>query len=241
MIYALAGGLVSTAILVVWLSSLLGIVGFAIALLLALAGLIAIALVYWLRNREEHLVEEMPRIHEIRKPLTPANYSVRTNLDPPFFSFESQNYGEAKPRTRIKNVPIDRYLELQEKIDALTAGITALSDQLATAHAQIASLGQEEGEKEAATIVIREVETPVVVEAPVVPAPRLPLVDTTVNKAKGKSLFKRAPALPTFPEIKPYPDEQISRPYSGDSSFGMRLVELMANRRPHLPKIWNHR
>jgi hypothetical protein len=237
MIYALAGGLVATAILIVWLSSLMGTAGFVIALIVALSALIAIALIYWLRNREEHLYEDLPRLQEIRKPLTPANYSVRTNLDPPFFSYESQNYGEPKPRTRIKNVPIDRYLELQEKIDALTEGIAALSEQLTAAHAQIATLGHEEGENEAATIVIREVEPIAVAEPPAPPAPRLPLVDTTINKAKGKSLFKRAPALPVYPEIRPEPESRERR-RSGTEQF---FIETMANTQQQLSKMWRRR
>jgi hypothetical protein len=183
MYYVLAGALLVTAGVVVWLSSLLGFAGLVIALVLALSGLIAIGLSYWMKNREEHLYDARPRITDIRKPLTPANYTVRSNMDPPFFSFESQNYGKSRARTRIKNVPIDRYLELQQQIDALTQAIAGLSEQLANAKAEITVLDADGQKVEAPTLLVRESAMEPEVAAEPTPDPR-PLVDTTLRKTE---------------------------------------------------------
>lgn len=242
MIYVFAGALLVLAGFLVWLSSLLGVAGLIISLFLALSALIAGGLVYWLSNREDHLYEDLPRIQDIRKPLTPVNYALRSNLDPPFFSFESQNYGDSRPRTRIKNVPIDRFLELQDNIDGLTDAIAQLSKQLVQAHSEIASLKSEDEQTELPANVVHEHEAdaPAAEPEPAAERPR-PLIDTTVNRAQSRGLFKRAPALPTLPETKPLPRQAEGRKYSGDSSFGMRLIELIANNKPQLPRLWNHR
>ena len=234
MYYVLAGALLVTVGVVVWLSSLLGTVGLMIALLLALSGLIALGIIYWLKNQEEHLYAGRPQITSIRKPLTQANYTVRSNMDPPFFSFESQNYGKPRARTRIKNVPIDRYLELQEQIADLTKAISGLSEQLANAKAEITVLDAEGQKVEAPTLLVREpVAERSAAVAPAVEPPR-PLVDSTLRKTE---------------RVKWRTSRDVSEPGgigAGTAHVEERrgprppsvMMETLANTQKHLSRLW---
>lgn len=239
MIYALVGGLAVTAGLLVWLSSLLGVAGLIIALILALGGLIAFAVVYWMRNQEEHLYEELPRLTSIRKPLTPAYYPVRSNMDPPFFSFESQNYGKPKPRTRVKNVPIDRYLELQEQIDTLTQAIAALSEQLSNTKAEIAVLDSEGKTVETTTLVVRDPSPEPQEPVGVVEAPK-PRVDSTLSKSESRNWFRKPPELPVMPDVThdgPY-ESSDAEPQRRGPRPPSYVMEILANTQQGLSKLW---
>lgn len=237
MIYALVGGLVVTAGLLVWLSASLGVVGLVVALCLALGGLIYIAVSFWKSAAEEHLYSTLPRVESIRKPLTPANYTVRSNLDPPFFSFESQNYGDKRPRTRIKNVPIDRYIELQERIDQLSKAIAKLTEQLANAKAAV-TITEADGEvSESPTLLIRE---PVAPAAPTDsgfrPASR-PLVDSTLRVSRIPKRKEKSLGLSdTEPRNATAPTEKRKGPRAPNT-----FLEILANRSPRFPRIWNHK
>lgn len=236
MYYVLAGALLVTAGVVVWLSSLLGSAGLVIALVLALSGLIAIGLIYWMKNREDHLYDHRPRIADIRKPLTPANYTVRSNMDPPFFSFESQNYGKPRARTRIKNVPIDRYLELQEQIDGLTQAIAGLSEQLANAKAEITVLDADGQKVEAPTLLVREPAVESEVAAEPTPDPR-PLVDTTLRKTERVTwrTSREASGLGGVAAGTAHVETRRGpRPPSV-------VLETLANTQQHLSRLWRRR
>lgn len=181
MIALLAVAIVVLAAWIVWLVSFGGLAGLVSALFLALCGLGGLAIWFWGRKQNEHLYRQLPEIREIRKPLTPANYSVRSNLDPPFFSFESQNYGDAKPRSHIKNVPIDRYLELQSHIDGLSSLISTLSNQLAEAKAEITIFDAEGQQIEAPTLLLAK---PIAAESITSPVAPQPLFDNTFSNPK---------------------------------------------------------
>lgn len=232
MYYALAGALLVTAGVVVWLSSLLGVAGLLAALVLALCTLIAIALIAWTKNREEHLYEERPRIVEIRKPLTPANYTVRSNMDPPFFSFESQNYGTPRPRTRIKNVPIDHYLELQGQIEKLTNSIELLSEQLAQAKAEITVIDAEGQKVEAPTLLVRDVISEPDHEAEAAQAKPQPLVDTTITKAAKKTW--RTPSR-SLTKIADSASDEPKRKSPRPPSY---VLEIIANTQKQYSRLW---
>lgn len=230
MLALLAVALVLLTAAMVWLVFLFGTAGLVFSLFFTLLSLLT--LIVWLvvRNREEHLYRDLPRIEPIRKPLTPANYSVRTNMDPPFFSYESQNYGESRPRTRIKGVPIDRYLELQRKIDDLTQSITELNLKLAAAKAEIsvASSGDESGE--APVLVLREV----VHEAAASTSSderAMPLLDTVTKKTAKGSWFRGAST-----SVSPQP-ENDSAVRTGPRPPSV-VMETLANTQQHLSKLW---
>jgi hypothetical protein len=131
--FVLTAALVIGAIGVVWAASLLGFVSVVVALIFSLGALIFVILRQRAAKSDEHLYDRSPVVVPIRKPLTPMEYSYRSNLDIPFFSFESQNYGKKTPRKRVRGIPIDRFFELQEKIDGLNTTISDLLGKLQSA------------------------------------------------------------------------------------------------------------
>ena len=230
MLALLALAIVFLAVVMVWLVLLLGTAGLVVSLFLALVSLFALIAWRILRDREERLYQDLPRIQPIRKSLTPANYSVRTNLDPPFFSYESQNYGESRPRTRIKGVPIDRYLELQQKIDDLTQSITELNLKLAAAKAEISAVDSDNQSGDLPVLVLREV----VHESGGSTSSEeraKPLLDTVTKKTAKISWFRGA-----GDSSVPRPENEVA-PRSGPRPPSI-VMETLANTQQHISKLW---
>jgi hypothetical protein len=126
----LSAALVIAAIGIVWFVSQLGFFWAVFALILSLGALIFVILRQRAVVREEHLYDQTPSVSSIRQTLTPMEYSYRSNLDIPFFSFESQNYGKKTPRKRVRGIPIDRFIEFESKTDNLLEEIQRLRSQL---------------------------------------------------------------------------------------------------------------
>ena len=106
----------------------------SLLLLLGAAGT-SVWYLWRLRDSEKHesLYGEAPTIRPIRGRQSPQRYDFRaSNLDAPFFDIESTNYGKKTPRRRVRGIPIDRFLEFQEKIDSLSQQLTTLLDRLAS-------------------------------------------------------------------------------------------------------------
>ena len=143
----LTAALVIGAIGLVWAASQLGFAWVIFALILSLGALIFLILRQRAASKEEHLYDSTPVVSSIRQPLTPMEYSYRSNLDIPFFSFESQNYGKKTPRKRVRGIPIDRFLELQEKIDCLNTAISDLLEKLRSAQAAETKVDETDSEK----------------------------------------------------------------------------------------------
>jgi hypothetical protein len=133
----LTAALVVAAIGIVWFVSQLGFFWAVFALILSLGALIFIILRQRAAVREEHLYDQTPSVTSIRQPLTPMEYSYRSNLDIPFFSFESQNYGKKTPRKRVRGIPIDRFIEFESRTETLLEEMRALRTQMDSMHQRL--------------------------------------------------------------------------------------------------------
>lgn len=135
----LVAALTLGAVAAIWFLSQLGFVWVVVGLSICLLSLIVTFLKKRMANKDEHLYDAPPIISSIRQPLSPMDYSYRSNLDVPFFSFESKNYGKKTPRRRVRGIPIDRFLEFEVKTETLLNQMQELSDQISTVVSQVSS------------------------------------------------------------------------------------------------------
>lgn len=138
----ISAALIIVAIGIVWCASQLGLYWTIFALSLSLGALIYIILRQRAAVRDEHLYDRTLSVPAIRQPLTPMEYSYRSNLDIPFFIFESQNYGKKKPRTRVRGIPIDRFTQFELKTDSLLEEIQRLRSHLDSIQGQLPANSQ---------------------------------------------------------------------------------------------------
>lgn len=102
-----------------------------VLLLLFLGATIWLLLTNHAKNNDDHLYDEPPTLRPIRGPQTPQRYDFEgSNLDAPFFDLESKNYGKITPRKHVRGIPIDRFLEFQEKVDSLSEQLTSLLEKI---------------------------------------------------------------------------------------------------------------
>lgn len=120
-------------IAVIWIACQVNLFWSLVAILVILGSSLWLWLASRAKKQSDHLYDEPPTITPIRGNPTPQRYNFeRTFLDAPFFNLESRNYGKIKPRKRVRNIPIDRFLELQEKIDALSEQLSQVLERDST-------------------------------------------------------------------------------------------------------------
>jgi hypothetical protein len=201
----LTAALVIGAISLVWAASQLGFAWVVVALVLSLGSLIYVILRQRAEKVEEHLYERAPSVATIRQPLTPMEYSYRSNLDIPFFSFESQNYGKKMPRKRVRGIPIDRFIEFESKTDALLKQLHMLHGQLELMNNKLLANLQPLEQKLSSEIAASPAVS-IQLAAEVAPKEKQPRFDTTlpaVKPSEKKSTSKLFNPKALFPVLRP--------------------------------------
>ena len=184
----LTATLVIGAIGLVWAASQLGFAWVVVALVLSLGSLIYVILRQRAGKVVEHLYERAPGVATIRQALTPMEYSYRSNLDIPFFSFESQNYGTKTPRKRVRGIPIDRFLDFESRMETLLDEMKRLQSQLESLHERSNAATRETADASSVTAAAatNSIETPRSDTAGAVDVPReaQPRFDTSAATSK---------------------------------------------------------